>query len=167
MGKWRAKVRSFVRPTPPRSSVRPFDRCTRCRRTSPPQASDAFSSSARGEGREGANNTTPVLVASDVAPVLTLGRRLGKRRKVSRVVSFFLPLSQDPYPATDLAVDLTVSYCSSRPSLPLSLPLSAPLVSSSYSAFAVDGGPREEKGEGREGEREESPKTQTKLLPTD
>ena len=47
MGKWRAKVRSF-------------DRCTRCRRTSPPQASDAFSSSVR---REGANNTTPVLVA--------------------------------------------------------------------------------------------------------
>ena len=156
MGKWRAKVRSF-------------DRCTRCRRTSPPQASDAFSSSVR---REGANNTTPVLVAppfSHSAGAAAGEAAKGEPATDGRTSGLFLPpslpLSQDPYPATDLAVDLTVSYCSSRPSLPISRRPPAPSALLIQLLPLMEG--QERRGKKGEREREESPKTQTKLLPTD
>ena len=145
MGKWRAKVRSF-------------DRCTRCRRTSPPQASDAFSS-VRREGSEGGRQQHNTRLGC--APVLTLGwRLLGKRRKVNRrptdgrVVSFSLPPSLFLRILIPRRISPLISPFPIVLRAPPFLSPVVPPVSSSYSAFAVDGGPREEREEGKRGERE-------------
>ena len=175
MGKWRAKVRSFARPTPPRSSARLIIGALvaavrhRHRRATPSPPSVG----REGEGREGANNTTPILVATSPPFSHSAGAAAGEAAKGEpatdgrgRVVSFSLPPSlppsQDPYPATDLAVDLTVSYCSSRRAPPFLSPLLSSALLIQLLPLMED---RERRG--KKGEREESPKTQTKLLPTD